>query len=128
MQEVYEIAYVLFITFLIYSGLGIANIIFGVLNSVTVRKENFEIKKLMKGIGKALGIYIATALVVYAFFGLPYLNLEAAKIVSEPLVSPTAIEGLSIVGILSTIGTAIVHRGKLALTNITNYYGNKEEM
>lgn len=127
MSNILEISYVFLLTFIIYASFGTANIIFGVLNSVSVKKEDFSWKKLFKGIGKSLAVYAAVLITAYACMSLPYLNNETIKIVGEPLFAESVIEGISVIGVLSSISVAIVHRANAAIENIKKYFEKKED-
>lgn len=126
MKEFLDISYILFLTFLIYSGFSIANIFFGILNSITVRKEEFNWKVLLKGVSKVLAIYLVISLVVYSCMGLPYLNDQTMRVVGEPLFSETVMKGISVIGILSALATALANRAAAAIKNVVDYFAKKE--
>ena len=54
--------------------LVVTNTLSGTLYNIYEKKEKFSLKKLFKGLGKALIFYISSSLLSVAFTMLPYIN------------------------------------------------------
>lgn len=96
------------------------NTVTNTISNVWSGYEEFSIKKLFKGIGKALVFYICAALLSIAFTMLPFINEMIAINFGEILISQDALSLLSTVGVFGTVTSAIVVQGKKAIEGIGN--------
>lgn len=100
--------------------LGILTFVNTVCGTITnlSQGEKFEIKKLLKGLLKAVIFYISSVLTGIAFTMLPFINNMITNIFEIELLSNDSLNTLSTMAILSIIIAAIITQGKGAIENI----------
>lgn len=80
--------------------------------------EKFKVKKLLKGLLKAITFYISAVLTSVTFTMLPFINTMITKVFEIELLSSDVLNTLSTISILGIIITAIIVQGKGAIENI----------
>ena len=107
--------------------IGLLGIVFFILVFVNIacgiafnmnKGEKFSIRKLSKGIIKALVFYLSSGATAIAFTMLPYINILISKSFKVELLSNELLNTLSAVGVLSIVIAAIVIQGNKALEGI----------
>ena len=111
--------------------LVVTNTLSGTLYNIYEKKEKFSLKKLFKGLGKALIFYISSSLLSVAFTMLPYINEMITDSFGVVLLSNDLLNTLSSVGVLGVVVASIVAQGKKAIEGTTKLAGinsnNREE-
>ena len=103
---------------LILAILAIVNIICGIANNMN-NGEEFNSKKLLKGIFKVIIFYISAVFTSIAFIILPYINTMITSAFEAELISSELLNTLSGIAILGIVIASITTQGKKALENIT---------
>ncbi len=103
--------------------LALVNIVTGTLVNVWSNKENFNIKKMFKGILKVIVFYISAAALSVAFTMLPYINEIITDTFGVVLLSNDLLNTLSSVGVLGVVCSSIVMQGKKAIEGILSLSG-----
>ena len=111
--------------------LVVTNTLSGTLYNIYEKKERFSLKKLFKGLGKALIFYISSSLLSVAFTMLPYINEMITDSFGVVLLSNDLLNTLSSAGVLGVVVASIVAQGKKAIEGTTKLAGinsnNREE-
>ena len=111
--------------------LVVTNTLSGTLYNIYEKKEKFSLKKLFKGLGKALIFYISSSLLSVAFTMLPYINEMITDSFGVVLLSSDLLNTLSSAGVLGVVVASIVAQGKKAIEGTTKLAGinsnNREE-
>ena len=111
--------------------LVVTNTLSGTLYNIYEKKEKFSLKKLFKGLGKALIFYISSSLLSIAFTMLPYINEMITDSFGVVLLSNDLLNTLSSAGVLGVVVASIVAQGKKAIEGTTKLAGinsnNREE-
>lgn len=111
--------------------LVVTNTLSGTLYNIYEKKEKFSLKKLFKGLGKALIFYISSGLLSVAFTMLPYINEMITDSFEVVLLSNDLLNTLSSAGVLGVVVASIVAQGKKAIEGTTKLAGinshNEEE-
>jgi hypothetical protein len=111
--------------------LVVTNTLSGTLYNIYEKKEKFSLKKLFKGLGKALIFYISSSLLSVAFTMLPYINEMITDSFGVVLLSNDLLNTLSSAGVLGVVVASIVAQGKKAIEGTTKLAGinsnNREE-
>lgn len=111
--------------------LVVTNTLSGTLYNIYEKKEKFSLKKLFKGLGKALIFYISSSLLSVAFTMLPYINEMITDSFGVVLLSNDLLNTLSSAGVLGVVVASIVAQGKKAVEGTTKLAGinsnNREE-
>ena len=97
--------------------LTFVNTICGIITNLD-RGEKFNLKKLLKGLLKAVMFYLSAVLTSIAFTMLPFINTMITKIFEIELLSSDTLNTLSTVAILGIIVAAIITQGKGAIENV----------
>ena len=97
--------------------LTFVNTICGIITNLD-RGEKFNLKKLLKGLLKAVMFYLSAVLTSIAFTMLPFINTMITKIFEIELLSSDTLNTLSTIAILGIIVAAIITQGKGAIENI----------
>ena len=83
--------------------LVVTNTLSGTLYNIYEKKEKFSLKKLFKGLGKALIFYISSSLLSVAFTMLPYINEMITDSFGVVLLSNDLLNTLSSAGVLGVV-------------------------
>lgn len=97
--------------------LTFVNTICGIITNLD-RGEKFNLKKLLKGLLKAVMFYLSAVLTSIAFTMLPFINTMITKIFEIELLSSDTLNTLSTIAILGIIVAVIITQGKGAIENI----------
>ena len=97
--------------------LTFVNTICGIITNLD-RGEKFNLKKLLKGLLKAVMFYLSAVLTSIAFTMLPFINTMITKIFEIELLSSDTLNTLSTIAILGIIVAAIITQGKGAIDNV----------
>ena len=97
--------------------LTFVNTICGIITNLD-RGEKFNLKKLLKGLLKAVMFYSSAVLTSIAFTLLPFINTMITKIFEIELLSSDTLNTLSTIAILGIIVAAIITQGKGAIENV----------
>lgn len=97
----------------------IANTLCGTINNVFFKGENFDIKKLLKGLGRSLIFYVSAAFTCVAFSMLPSVNTMVSDLFETTLLSNDLLTSMSSVGVLGVVISTITIQGKKAIDGIT---------
>ena len=97
--------------------LTFVNTICGIITNLD-RGEKFNLKKLLKGLLKAVMFYLSDVLTSIAFTMLPFINTMITKIFEIELLSSDTLNTLSTIAILGIIVAAIITQGKGAIENV----------
>lgn len=97
--------------------LTFVNTICGIITNLD-RGEKFNLKKLLKGLLKAVMFYLSAVLTSIAFTMLPFINTMITKIFEIELLSRDTLNTLSTIAILGIIVAAIITQGKGAIENV----------
>lgn len=97
--------------------LTFVNTICGIITNLD-RGEKFNLKKLLKGLLKAIMFYLSAVLTSIAFTMLPFINTMITKIFEIELLSSDTLNTLSTIAILGIIVAAIITQGKGAIENV----------
>ena len=97
--------------------LTFVNTICGIITNLD-RGEKFNLKKLLKGLLKAVMFYLSAVLTSIAFTMLPFINTMITKIFEIELLSSDTLNTLSTIAILGIIVAAIITQGKGAIENV----------
>ena len=97
--------------------LTFVNTICGIITNLD-RGEKFNLKKLLKGLLKAVMFYSSAVLTSIAFTMLPFINTMITKIFEIELLSSDTLNTLSTIAILGIIVAAIITQGKGAIENV----------
>jgi len=100
--------------------LAIVNIVTGTLINIWSGKENFNGKKMIKGIAKVLAFYICSVFVAVAFTMLPFINEMITNAFGVILLSSELLNTLSSVAVLGVVTAAIVVQGKKAIQGVVD--------
>lgn len=100
--------------------LAIVNIVTGTLINIWSGKENFNGKKMLKGIAKVLAFYICSVFVAIAFTMLPFINEMITNAFGVILLSSELLNTLSSVAVLGVVVSTIVVQGKKAIQGIVD--------
>lgn len=103
--------------------LVVTNTLSGTLYNIYEKKEKFSLKKLFKGLGKALIFYISSSLLSVAFTMLPYINEMITDSFGVVLLSNDLLNTLSSAGVLGVVVASIVAQGKKAIEGTTKLAG-----
>ena len=103
---------------LILAILAIVNTICGIASNMS-NGEEFNSKKLLKGVLKVVIFYISAVFTSIAFIILPYINIMITSAFKAELISSELLNTLSGVAILGIVIASIITQGKKALENIT---------
>ncbi len=103
--------------------LVVTNTLSGTLYNIYEKKEKFSLKKLFKGLGKALIFYISSGLLSVAFTMLPYINEMITDSFGVVLLSNDLLNTLSSAGVLGVVVASIVAQGKKAVEGTTKLAG-----
>ena len=113
-------------TLVIMGWLGIIFLILVIVNTIcgilcnTSKGEEFSIKKLLKGLLKALIFYISSTFTAIAFTMLPFINNLINNTFGMNLISNESLNTLSCVAVLVIVINTVVMQGKKALEGIKN--------
>ena len=108
---------------LILGILSIVNIVTGTLTNLWKNQEDFDIKKMAKGIAKVLVFFISASAISIAFTMLPYINEMITNSFGVILLSNDLLNTLSSVGVLGVVCATIVVQGKKALLGVLDLSG-----
>ena len=97
--------------------LTFVNTICGIITNLD-RGEKFNLKKLLKGLLKAVMFYLSAVLTSIAFTMLPFINTMITKIFEIELLWSDTLNTLSTIAILGIIVAAIITQGKGAIENV----------
>lgn len=97
--------------------LTFVNTICGIITNLD-RGEKFNLRKLLKGLLKAVIFYLSAVLTSIAFTMLPFINTMITKIFEIELLSSDTLNTLSTIAILGIIVAAIITQGKGAIENV----------
>lgn len=97
--------------------LTFVNTICGIITNLD-RGEKFNLKKLLKGLLKAVMFYLSAVFTSIAFTMLPFINTMITKIFEIELLSSDTLNTLSTIAILGIIVAAIITQGKGAIENV----------
>lgn len=97
--------------------LTFVNTICGIITNLD-RGEKFNLKKLLKGLLKAVMFYLSAVFTSIAFTMLPFINTMITKIFEIELLSSDILNTLSTIAILGIIVAAIITQGKGAIENV----------
>lgn len=97
--------------------LTFVNTICGIITNLD-KGEKFNLKKLLKGLLKAVMFYLSAVLTSIAFTMLPFINTMITKIFEIELLSSDTLNTLSTIAILGIIVAAIITQGKGAIENV----------
>lgn len=97
--------------------LTFVNTICGIITNLD-RGEKFNLKKLLKGLLKAVMFYLSAVLTSIAFTMLPFINTMITKIFEIELLSSDTLNTLSTIAILGIIVAVIITQGKGAIENV----------
>lgn len=100
--------------------LAIVNIVTGTLVNIWKNNEEFDWKKMVKGIIKVLAFFISSAFVAIAFTILPFINQMITDAFAIELISNEILNTFSSVGILGIVISTITVQAKKAIQGITN--------
>lgn len=98
--------------------LAIVNIITGTLTNIWSGQEEFNLKKMLKGIGKIIAFYICTAFVGIAFTMLPFINEMIVNAFGVMLLSNDILNTFSSIGVLGVVISTLVVQAKKAIQGI----------
>lgn len=98
--------------------LAIVNIVTGTLINIWSGKENFNGKKMVKGISKVLAFYICSVFVAIAFTILPFINEMITNAFGVILLSSELLNTLSSVAVLGVVVSTVVVQGKKAIQGV----------
>ena len=88
------------------------------LYNVGYKGEDFQWKKMLKGIVKAIFFYLGAALTAVSFTLLPFVNTMIIEAFGVVLITQELLNTLSSVSVLSTIVAAVVLQAKKAITSL----------
>ena len=97
--------------------LTFVNTICGIITNLD-KGEKFNLKKLLKGLLKAVMFYLSAVLTSIAFTMLPFINTMITKIFEIELLSSDTLNTLSTIAILGIIVAVIITQGKGAIENV----------
>lgn len=100
--------------------LAIVNIVTGTLINIWKNKEQFNIKKMFKGIIKVIAFFISSAFVAIAFTMLPFINEMIINAFNIELISNDILNTFSSAGVLGTVISVIVIQAKKAIKGIAD--------
>lgn len=100
--------------------LAIVNIVTGTLINIWSGKENFNGKKMVKGISKVLAFYICSVFVAIAFTMLPFINEMITNAFGVILLSSELLNTLSSVAVLGVVVSTVVIQGKKAIQGVVD--------
>jgi len=100
--------------------LALVNIVTGTLTNIWSGKEQFNITKLLKGIGKVLAFYICAAFVAVAFTMLPFINEMITNAFGVILLSNDILNTFSSVGVLGVVIATLIVQAKKAIKGIVD--------
>lgn len=98
--------------------LSIVNIVTGTLVNLWKNHEDFNTKKMFKGILKVLVFFVSSAAIAIAFTILPFINNMITETFNVVLLSNELLNTLSSVGVLGVVVSAVVVQGKKAIQGI----------
>ena len=98
--------------------LSIVNIVTGTLVNMWKNHEDFNTKKMLKGILKVLVFFVSSAAIAIAFTILPFINDMITEAFNVVLLSNELLNTLSSVGVLGVVVSAVVVQGKKAIQGI----------
>ena len=110
--------------------LSIVNIVTGTLVNLWKNHEDFNTKKMFKGILKVLVFFVSSAAIAIAFTILPFINNMITETFNVVLLSNELLNTLSSVGVLGVVVSAVVVQGKKAIQGIldlSKISGNNSE-
>lgn len=100
--------------------LAFVNILTRTLTNVWCKGQKFDIKKMLKGIGKVVAFYLCTALVGIAFALLPIINDMINNAFNTILLSNELLNTFSSVAIFAEIVSVLIVQAKEAYNGIVN--------
>lgn len=98
--------------------LVITNTVAGTLYNIWTNSEVFSMKKMVKGILKAIVFYVSAVFISVAFCMLPFINEMITNAFGVMLLSTELLNTLSSVGVLGVVMTTIVVQAKKAIANV----------
>ena len=110
--------------------LSIVNIITGTLTNIWLNGEQFNWKKLFKGIAKVIAFYVSATFVAISFTMLPFINEMIINAFSVDLLSSELLNTFSSVGVLTIVISTLTIQAKKAINGImslANISSNTEE-
>lgn len=103
--------------------LALVNIVTGTLINIWDNHENFNSKKMIKGIVKVVVFYFSAAILSIAFTMLPYINEMISDNFGVILLSKDLLNTLSSIGVLGVVCSTIAVQGKKAIEGILSISG-----
>ena len=107
--------------------LAIVNVITGTLINIWKNKEQFNGKKMVKGIVKVVVFFISSAFVAVAFTMLPFINIMITDAFNIELISSEILNTFSSVGVLGIVISTITVQAKKAIKGIADLANISEE-
>lgn len=107
--------------------LAIVNVITGTLINIWKNKEQFNGKKMIKGIIKVIAFFISSAFVAVAFTMLPFINTMITDAFNIELISSEILNTFSSVGVLGIVISTITVQAKKAIKGIADLANISEE-
>lgn len=107
--------------------LAIVNIVTGTLVNIWKNKEQFNAKKMIKGIVKVVAFFISSAFVAVAFTMLPFINIMITDAFNIELISSEILNTFSSVGVLGIVISTITVQAKKAIKGIADLANISEE-
>ena len=98
--------------------LAFVNILTNTLINVWCKGEKFDVKRLLKGIGKVAAFYVCTALVGIAFALLPFINSMINNTFQIAILSEDILSTFSTVAIFTEIASILIIQAKKAYKGI----------
>ena len=105
---------------IVLSILAIVNIITGTLINIWLGKEKFNLKKMLRGIGKVIIFYTCAAFIGISFTMLPFINEMITNVFGVILLSSELLNTFSSVGVLSVVVSTIIVQAKKAIQGIVD--------
>lgn len=117
---------------MLYIGiaLGLVSLVNITLQTITniSNGEKFSFKKLFKGIGKVILLWVLSTILVNVCDFLPEINTKINETLGVTLIGTDALEGISAVAVLGIIISALLNQIRKAIGAIKTFFGENEEI
>lgn len=98
--------------------LAAVNTVCSTVYNVSGMKENFSLRRLMKGVGRTALFYGSSIFVAIAFTILPFVNDMISTVFGQDIIDTAMLESLSGVGVLGVCISVVLQQGTKAFEGI----------
>lgn len=120
LESVKDIIFIMGWMGVVLALLTFVNIACNTVYNITTKKEKFDWKKMLLGIGKILIFYTSSIFTAIAFTMLPFINSMISDMFGVQLISNEILETLSSTGVLGVCIMVIITYGFKAFEGIKN--------